>query len=136
MVFFCSFEPIDCLELFTQGKVKFGAYFGNKDGSWSEAVSLPSDSPSTREASSNDVDEGLSVPIAFVLSSGDIRGARWTIISRMCRGIKIVSVEQRFQMINNFGKPLVVHPVLVTPGKKVINDHSNLCYLLANVELD
>lgn len=126
MVFFCSFEPIDCLELFTQGKVKFGAYFGNKDGSWSEAVSLPSDSPSTREASSNDVDEGLSVPIAFVLSSGDIRGARWTITSRMCRGIKIVSVEQRFQMINNFGKPLVVHPVLVTPGKKVINHHSNL----------
>lgn len=116
--------------------MKFGAYFGNKDGSWSEAVSLPSDSPSTREASSNDVDEGLSVPIAFVLSSGDIRGARWTITSRMCRGIKIVSVEQRFQMINNFGKPLVVHSVLVTSGKKVINEHSNLCYLLANVELD
>ena len=102
--------------------MKFGAYFGNKDCSWSEAVSLPSDTPSSQEASSNDIDEGLSVPIAFVLSSGEILGARWTVTSRMCRGIKIVSVERRFQVINNFGKPLMVHPVLVTSGQKVMDD--------------
>lgn len=105
------------------GKVKFGAYFGNKDCSWSEAVSLPSDTPSSQEASSNDIDEGLSVPIAFVLSSGEILGARWTVTSRMCRGIKIISVEQRFQVINNFGKPLMVHPVLVTSGQKLPVDN-------------
>ncbi len=101
---------------FTQGKVQLGTYFEGQVCSWSAAVSFPS---SSREVPTNDADDALSVPIAFVLGSGEVRGARWSVTSRMFRGIEIISFEQRFQVINSVGKPLLVHPVLVMSGKKV-----------------
>lgn len=105
---------------FMQGKVQLGTYFEGKVCSWSEAVSFPS---SSQEASSNDAEDSLSVPVAFVLGSGDIRGARWSVTSCMYRGIEIISIEQRFYVINNVGRPLLAHPVLVMSGKKVMNSY-------------
>ena len=113
------FSSLFCFVLFfTQGKVQLGTYFEGKVCSWSEAVYFPS---SSQEALSNDAEDGLSVPVAFVLGSGEIRGARWSVTSRMYRGIEIILIEQRFYVINNVGRPLVAHPVLVMSGKKVIN---------------
>lgn len=66
-----------------------------------------------------DDDESLSVPLAFVLGSGEIQGARWSLTSRLFHGIEIITIEQRFQVINSVGRPLVAHPVLVSVGKKV-----------------
>ena len=57
--------------------------------------------------------------MAFVLGSGEIRGTQWSVTSRLFRGIKIITIEQKFQIINNIGRPLVAHPVLVPAGKKV-----------------
>ena len=102
-----------------QGKVQFGTFFEGKSLTWSEAVPFPASTPSSREVPINDADDSLSVPVAFVLGSGEIRGARWSITSHKFRGIEIVSIEQRFQVINNTGRPLVAHPVLVSAGKKV-----------------
>ncbi len=98
--------------------MQLGTYFEGQVCSWSEAVSFPT---SSREVPVNDADDALSVSVAFVLGSGAIRGARWSVTSRMFRGIEIISFEQRFQVINNVGRPLLVHPVLVMSGKKVIN---------------
>ena len=98
--------------------MQLGTYFEGKHFSWSEPVSLPS---SGVESPSNDAEESLSVPVAFVLGSGEIRGARWSVTSRMHRGIEIISIEQRFHVINNVGRPLFAHPVLVMSGKKVMN---------------
>ena len=106
--------------LFTQGKVQLGTCVEGKVCSWSEAVSLPIDG--SRDVPTNDAEDGVSVPVAFVLGSGDIRGARWSVTSRTFRGIEIISIEQRFQVINNVGRPLYAHPVLVTAGKKVLNN--------------
>ena len=103
--------------------MQLGTYFEGKVCSWSEAVSFSS---SSQEASSNDAEDGLSVPVAFVLGSGDIRGARWSVTSRMYRGIEIISIEQRFYVINNVGRPLLAHPVLVMSGKKVMNTYLGL----------
>ena len=98
--------------------MQLGTYFEGKVCSWSEAVSFPS---SSQEASSNDAEDSLSVPVAFVLGSSEIRGARWSVTSRAYRGIEILSIEQRFYVINSVGRPLLAHPVLVMSGKKVIN---------------
>lgn len=106
--------------------MQLGTYFEGKVCSWSEAVSFPS---SSREVPVNDADESLSVPVAFVLGSGEIRGARWSVTSRMFRGIEIISIEQRFQVINNVGRPLLAHPVLMMSGKKVINNSIVSCSL-------
>ena len=99
--------------------MQFGTYFEGKHFSWSEPVSLPS---SSVESTSNDAEDSLFVPVAFVLGSGEIRGARWSVTSRMYRGIEIISIEQRFHVINNIGRPLFAHPVLVMSGKKVSNE--------------
>ena len=107
--------------------MQFGTYFDGKVCSWSEAVSFPA---SSREVPINDADDGLSVAVAFVLGSGEIRGTRWSVTSRIFRGIEIISIEQRFQVINNVGRPLLVHPVLVMAGKKVINIYAVSCPLL------
>lgn len=100
--------------------MQLGTYFEGKVCSWSEAVSFPS---SSREVPLNDTEDSLSVPVAFVLSSGEIRGARWSVTSRMFRGTDIISIEQRFHVINNVGRPLLAHPVLVMSGKKVMNSY-------------
>lgn len=100
--------------------MQLGTYFEGKVCSWSEAVSFPS---SSREVPLNDAEDSLSVPVAFVLSSGEIRGARWSVTSRMFRGIDIISIEQRFHVINSVGRPLFAHPVLVMSGKKVMNSY-------------
>ena len=100
--------------------MQLGTYFEGRVCSWSEAMSFPS---SSQEASSNDAEDSLSVPVAFVLGSGEIRGARWSVTSRMYRGIEIISIEQRFYVINNVGRPLFAHPVLVMSGKKVMNNY-------------
>ena len=105
---------------FTQGKVQLGTYFEGNVCSWSDAVSFPS---SSREAPLNDAEDSLSVPVAFLLGSGDIRGTRWSVTSRMFRGIEIISIEQRFHVINNVGRTLLAHPVLVMTGKKVMNSY-------------
>lgn len=105
--------------------MQLGTYFEGKICSWSEAVSFPS---SSQEASSNDAEDSLSVPVAFVLGSGEIRGARWSVTSRMYRGIEIISIEQRFYVINNVGRPLLAHPVLVMSGKKVTNSYLVLVF--------
>lgn len=105
--------------------MQLGTYFEGKICSWSEAVSCPS---SSQEASSNDAEDSLSVPVAFVLGSGEIRGARWSVTSRMYRGIEIISIEQRFYVINNVGRPLLAHPVLVMSGKKVKNSYLVLVF--------
>ena len=57
--------------------------------------------------------------MAFVLGSGEILGAQWSVTSRLFRGIEIITIEQKFQIINNVGRPLAAHPVLVPAGKKV-----------------
>lgn len=57
--------------------------------------------------------------MAFVLGSGEIRGVEWCISSRLFRGIEIVTIEHRYQVINNVGRPLVAHAVLLPAGKKV-----------------
>lgn len=98
--------------------MQLGTYFEGKHFSWSEPVSLPSSGP---ESPSNDAEDSLSVPVAFVLGSGEIRGARWSVTSRMHRGIEVISIEQRFHVINNVGRPFFAHPVLVMSGKKVMN---------------
>lgn len=114
-----------CLKTFfsilsLQGTVQFGTLLEAKSSAWSQEVPFPSGSPSySRKATTNDTEDSLSVPVAFLLGSGEIRGARWSITSRTFRGIEIISVGQRFQIINNVGRPLVVHPVLISPGKKV-----------------
>ena len=114
-----------CLKTFfsilsLQGTVQFGTLLEAKSSAWSEQVPFPSASPSnSRRATTNDTDDSLSVPVAFLLRSGEIRGARWSITSRTFRGIEVISIGQRFQIINNVGRPLVVHPVLISPGKKV-----------------
>lgn len=105
--------------------MQLGTYFEGKICSWSEAVSFPL---SSQEASSNDAEDSLSVPVAFVLGSGEIRGARWSVTSRMYRGIEIISIEQRFYVINNVGRPLLAHPVLVMSGKKVTNSYLVLVF--------
>ena len=96
-----------------------GTFFEGNSSSWSEAVPFPASTPGSRDVPINDADDSLSVPVAFVLGSGEIRGARWSVTSRMFRGIEIITIEQRFQVINNVGRPLVAHPVLVSVGKKV-----------------
>lgn len=105
--------------------MQLGTYFEGKICSWSEAVSFPL---SSQEASSNDAEDSLSVPVAFVLGSGEIRGARWSVTSRMYCGIEIISIEQRFYVINNVGRPLLAHPVLVMSGKKVTNSYLVLVF--------
>lgn len=105
--------------------MQLGTYFEGKICSWSEAVSFPL---SSQEASSNDAEDSLSVPVAFVLGSGEIRGARWSVTSRMYRGIEIIWIEQRFYVINNVGRPLLAHPVLVMSGKKVTNSYLVLVF--------
>lgn len=100
--------------------MQFGTFLEAKSSAWSEEVPFPSGSPSnSRKATTNDTEDSLSVPLAFLLGSGEIRGARWSITSRTFRGIEVISIGQRFQIINNVGRPLVVHPVLTSPGKKV-----------------
>jgi len=105
--------------------VQLGTYFEGKVCSWSEAVSFPS---SSQEAQSNDAEDSLSVPVAFVLGSGEIRGARWSVTSRTYRGIEVISIEQRFYVINNVGRPLLAHPVLMMSGKKVMNSYLVLIF--------
>ena len=109
-----------CLNSFlTQGKVQFGTSFEGKSPSWSEIVPFPAGTQSSRQVPTNDADDSLSVPVAFVLGSGEIRGTQWSVTSRLFRGIEIITIEQRFQIINNVERPLVAHPVLVPAGKKV-----------------
>lgn len=101
------------------GKVQFGTSFEGKWSSWSEIVPFPAGAQSSRQVPTNDADDSLSVPVAFVLGSGEIRGTQWSVTSRLFRGIEIITIEQKFQIINNVGRPLVAHPVLVPAGKKV-----------------
>ncbi|XP_068695500.1 intermembrane lipid transfer protein VPS13B-like isoform X2 [Montipora foliosa] len=106
-----------------KGKIQFGSSLEGKSPSWSEALLLPAVIRSSRQQS--DEDDAFSVPVAFVLASGDVRGVRWSITSRLFRGIEIVILEHRFQVINNVGRPLVAHPLLLPAGRKVTSDGLN-----------
>ena len=80
---------------------------------------LPAVTRGKPQAAANGEDDGFSVPLAFVLGSGEIRGMQWCISSRLVRGVEIVTIEHRYQVINNVGRPLVAHAVLLPAGKKV-----------------
>ena len=103
----------------SQGRIQLGTFFEEKGRCWSEEFSIPGSTSDSRSAPTADADDTVSVSVAFVLSSGEIRGASWSVTCRLFRGIKIVSVEQRFQIINNVGTRLLVYPALLATGKKV-----------------
>ena len=91
---------------------------------------LPAVTRGKPQSAANGEDDGFSVPLAFVLGSGEIRGMQWCISSRLVRGVEIITIEHRYQVINNVGRPLVAHAVLLPAGKKVclkLRVHLSLC---------
>jgi hypothetical protein len=111
------------LLLILQSTVQFGTHVaGSPSVSWSKPLTFPFlnlTKISTKEPNSSDEAHHVTISIAHVTMSARPVAVTWTMTSRICHGVRVVSVQEKFCVINSTGQPLIVLPALASSGKKV-----------------
>ncbi|KAK3753813.1 hypothetical protein QZH41_018463 [Actinostola sp. cb2023] len=108
-----------------KGKVQLGMHVAGSDVlCWSKPVSIPSSTqpshPSDHQPKSQSEQANhVTISIVHVTKIAQPIGVQLTMTSRLRHGVRVVSFQEKFCIINSTSKPLVAFTALAAQGKKM-----------------